>query len=85
MLRSEVNCNAFCSHDVIPKPTPPSMSFASLLLFICRHSGDYTDVNSTYIRIDKLDKYHGVPSGLYQADEHLAGNQPMHGTEVGVE
>jgi hypothetical protein len=38
-----------------------------------RRSSDFTDVDSTYIRRDKLDRYHGVPSGMYQADEHLAG------------
>ena len=38
-----------------------------------RRSHDVTDIDSTYIRRDKLDMYHGVPSGMYQADEHLAG------------
>lgn len=47
-----------------------------------RRSQDLTDVDSTYIRMRKLDTYHGVPSGMYQADEHLAGNMPSHGTET---
>lgn len=47
-----------------------------------RRSQDLADAASTYIRIDKLDKYHGIPSGMYQADEHLAGAVPSHGTET---
>jgi hypothetical protein len=30
----------------------------------------------------KLDTYHGAPSGVVQADEHLAGFEPSHGTEL---
>ena len=47
-----------------------------------RRSQDQTDIDSTYIRMRKLDTYHGVPSGMFQADEHLAGNLPSHGTET---
>jgi hypothetical protein len=47
-----------------------------------RRSQDLTDADSTYIRMRKLDAYHGVPSGMYQADEHLAGAVPSHGTET---
>lgn len=47
-----------------------------------RRSADLTDVASTYIRMEKLDAYHGVPSGMFQADEHLAGKIPSHGTET---
>jgi hypothetical protein len=47
-----------------------------------RRSGDVTDIDSTYVRMNKLDKYHGVPSGMFQADEHLAGNMQSHGTET---
>jgi hypothetical protein len=46
-----------------------------------RRSKDLTDVASTNIRLEKLDAYHGVPSGMFQADEHLAGKMPSH---VGV-
>jgi uncharacterized protein len=38
-----------------------------------RFSADATDLASTYIRIAKLDQYHGLPSGVFGADEHLAG------------
>lgn len=47
-----------------------------------RRSQDETDADSTFIRMRKLDQYHGVPSGMYQADEHLAGALPSHGTET---
>jgi hypothetical protein len=47
-----------------------------------RRSQDLTDVASTNIRLEKLDTYHGVPSGMFQADEHLAGKMPSHGTET---
>lgn len=39
-------------------------------------------VNSTHVRIRRLDQYHGSPSGVVQADEHLAGYMPSHGTET---
>jgi hypothetical protein len=47
-----------------------------------RRSHDYSDADSTFIRMRKLDAYHGVPSGMFQADEHLAGLMPSHGTET---
>jgi hypothetical protein len=47
-----------------------------------RRSYDATDAASTFIRLAKLDRFHGVPSGMYQADEHLAGKIPSHGTET---
>ena len=37
---------------------------------------------STYKRLQLLDDFHGVPSGLFQADEHLAGLIPSHSTET---
>ena len=47
-----------------------------------RFSQDDDDVASTFIRLLKLDKYHGAPYGLFMADEHLAGAIPSHGTET---
>jgi hypothetical protein len=29
-----------------------------------------------------LDQYHGLPNGMFSADEHLAGRDPSHGTEL---
>ena len=39
-------------------------------------------IESTYERIRVLDLFHGSPSGVVQADEHLAGKEPQHGTEL---
>jgi len=47
-----------------------------------RRSQDETDADSTFIRMRKLDRFHGIPSGMFQADEHLAGSVPSHGTET---
>ena len=38
-----------------------------------RRSHDDTDADSTRDRLAKLDKYHGVPSGMYQAGCKSAG------------
>ena len=32
--------------------------------------------------IDKLDRYHGMVTGMFTGDECLAGKQPTHGTEL---
>ena len=37
---------------------------------------------SSYERLRLLDTYHGTPTGVFMADEHLAGNMPSHGTET---
>ena len=29
-----------------------------------------------------LDRYHGMPNGMFSCDEHLAGLEPQHGTEL---
>jgi hypothetical protein len=39
-------------------------------------------IASTYQRIAVLDEFHGSPAGVVQADEHLAGAPPQHGTEL---
>lgn len=33
-------------------------------------------------QLDALDRYHGMPSGMFSCDEHLAGLDPSHGTEL---
>lgn len=45
-----------------------------------RQSHDPSDVNSTYLRMDLLDKYHGQANGMFTADEHLGGLMPSRGT-----
>jgi hypothetical protein len=47
-----------------------------------RQSKDSSDVDSTYQRIERLYKYHGLASGIFGCDEHLAGNMPSHGSEL---
>jgi uncharacterized protein len=47
-----------------------------------RRSTDATDIDSTFIRLQKLDTFHGAVTGMFQADEHLAGSMPSHGTET---
>jgi hypothetical protein len=37
---------------------------------------------SSFERLALLDRYHGLPSGIFSCDEHLAGNMPSHGTET---
>ncbi|EPS93631.1 hypothetical protein FOMPIDRAFT_1063456 [Fomitopsis schrenkii] len=46
-----------------------------------RMTGDQSDVDSTYARIDMLWKYHGRPQGIFNTDEHLAGLNPSRGSE----
>lgn len=36
-----------------------------------RFSGDQLGVTSSHKRMQLYDQYHGVPSGVFQADEHL--------------
>ena len=33
-------------------------------------------------QMEALDRYHGMPSGMFSCDEHLAGLDPSHGTEL---
>lgn len=34
------------------------------------------------MQLAKLDKYHGLPNGMFSCDEHLAGPNPVQGTEL---
>ncbi len=45
-------------------------------------TGDKGDRDSLYKMFDALDRYHGQPSGIFSADEHLAGRDPSQGTEL---
>lgn len=47
-----------------------------------RVSGDSGDLAAVYTMIDKLDRYHGMVTGVFTGDECLAGTQPTHGTEL---
>ena len=45
-------------------------------------SGEAADRNAAYAMIASLDKYHGMPSGVFTGDECLAGTSAVQGTEL---
>ena len=47
-----------------------------------RMTGDATCREGYNRQVAALDKYHGHPNGMFSCDEHLAGLDPSHGTEL---
>jgi DUF1680 family protein len=47
-----------------------------------RHTGDMRDRNAAYDMLSKLDKHHGMVTGIFTGDECLAGKSPTQGTEL---
>ena len=45
-------------------------------------SGSAHDRAAVLRMIDELDKYHGLPNGMFSCDEHLAGLNPSQGSEL---
>ncbi len=45
-------------------------------------TGDPHDRDALYRQFDLLFRYHGLPNGIFAADEHLAGLNPTQGTEL---
>jgi hypothetical protein len=45
-------------------------------------SNDNKDRGGYQQMLDALDKYHGLPNGMFSCDEHLAGRNPSQGTEL---
>ncbi len=45
-------------------------------------SGDPTDRDAIHRALDVLDRYHGLPNGMFSADEHYAGSDPSEGVEL---
>ena len=45
-------------------------------------SGDPRDRAAVLQMIGELDKYHGLPNGMFSCDEHLAGPDPSQGSEL---
>ena len=45
-------------------------------------SGEETDRNAVLHMISELNKYHGLPNGMFSCDEHLAGRDPSQGSEL---
>lgn len=45
-------------------------------------SGSAVDRDAIHHQLQMLDTYHGLPNGMFSADEHLAGRSPSQGTEL---
>lgn len=45
-------------------------------------SGSAEDRSAALRMIAELDKYHGLPNGMFSCDEHLAGRNPSQGSEL---
>jgi hypothetical protein len=45
-------------------------------------SGQESDRAAVFQMMQALDRYHGLPNGIFSADEHLAGRNPSQGTEL---
>ena len=45
-------------------------------------SGDDADRRAVLTMMAELDKYHGLPNGMFSCDEHLAGLDPSQGSEL---
>ena len=45
-------------------------------------SGSAADREAIHHQLQMLDTYHGLPNGMFSADEHLAGRSPSQGTEL---
>jgi uncharacterized protein len=45
-------------------------------------SGSDADRQAIFAAIAALDRYHGLPNGMFSCDEHLAGQDPSQGSEL---
>lgn len=45
-------------------------------------SGSAKDRNAVFQMLAELDRYHGLPNGMFSCDEHLAGPDPSQGSEL---
>lgn len=45
-------------------------------------SGSPNDRSAVFTMISELNKYHGLPNGMFSCDEHLAGLDPTQGSEL---
>jgi len=45
-------------------------------------SGSAADRSAVLQMLSQLDKYHGLPNGMFSCDEHLAGPNPSQGSEL---
>src|SRR5581483_4866018 len=56
-----------------------ALKAAPIWWLVSGHSQDRLEMNH---QIAMLDKYHGLPNGMFSADEHFAGPDPSQGTEL---
>ena len=47
-----------------------------------RLTGDHGERSAFFRQLGTLDKYHGMPNGMFSCDEHLGGLEPQHGSEL---
>ncbi|MFZ0393544.1 MAG: beta-L-arabinofuranosidase domain-containing protein [Terracidiphilus sp.] len=45
-------------------------------------SGSQSDRDAVLKMLAELDRWHGLPNGMFSCDEHLAGRDPSHGSEL---
>jgi DUF1680 family protein len=45
-------------------------------------TGSPTDRAATALMLAELDRYHGLPNGMFSCDEHLSGRDPSQGSEL---
>jgi hypothetical protein len=45
-------------------------------------SGSEADRHGVFQQLEMLDQFHGLPNGMFSADEHLAGRNPSQGIEL---
>ena len=45
-------------------------------------SASAQDRNAVFQTIEKLNRYHGLPNGMFSCDEHFAGRDPSQGSEL---
>jgi hypothetical protein len=45
-------------------------------------SGSLRDRAATSVMLSELDRYHGLPNGMFSCDEHLSGRDPSQGSEL---
>jgi hypothetical protein len=46
------------------------------------YSGKAADRNGALLMMTELDRYHGLPNGMFSCDEHFAGRNPSQGSEL---
>jgi len=56
-----------------------ALKSSALWWLFSKQDGDRDGVQQ---QLDALDRYHGIPNGMFSADEHLAGTNPSQGIEL---